>query len=74
MGGWPVSVQLVSAGSGTTVELRHELGAEDDIGDVGPGWEFYMDRFVAALSGGVMHPWDYYYPTMKEPYEALKHD
>jgi hypothetical protein len=40
---------------------------------VGPGWEFYLDRLVAAETGGDVESVDFdrdYYPTMLEHYRA----
>ncbi len=41
---------------------------------IGPGWEFYLDRLVAALTGGDVSAIDFdrdYYPAMKEHYRRL---
>jgi hypothetical protein len=40
---------------------------------VGPGWEYYLDRFVAAVTDGDMSAIDFerdYYPAMVEHYRA----
>jgi hypothetical protein len=38
---------------------------------VGPGWEYYLDRLVAAETGGDVAAIDFdrdYYPAMQEHY------
>jgi uncharacterized protein YndB with AHSA1/START domain len=41
------------------------------VGEVGPGWEFYLDRFAAAFKDEPQLDFDAYYPSMKGYYEAL---
>ena len=39
---------------------------------VGPGWEYYLDRLVAAETGGDVGSivWDDYYPGQADHYRA----
>ena len=58
----------VSCANGTDALLL-ALMAES----VGPGWEFYLDRLVAAETGGDVAAIDFerdYYPAMVEHYRA----
>jgi len=43
----------------------------DEIGDYGPGWEYYLDMLVAARDDLPTPSFDDYYPAMKGYYEAL---
>jgi hypothetical protein len=41
--------------------------------NVGPGWEYYLDRLVAAETGGDPAAIEFgdYYPAMSEHYRTL---
>jgi uncharacterized protein YndB with AHSA1/START domain len=52
---WRLRLSLDSAGSGTGTALvftQPIAGFEQMTPDVGPGWEYYLDRLQAALDGG----------------------
>jgi uncharacterized protein YndB with AHSA1/START domain len=65
---WPVSVELTEQDGVTTLEFRHHLSDADDISSIGPGWEFYLDRLVAAHFEYEMPVWEAYWPGMREGY------
>ncbi|WP_265522336.1 SRPBCC domain-containing protein [Oerskovia flava] len=68
-GGWRLDVTVTRQRVRTTgVELRHHLGRDDDPGDIGPGWEFYLDRFVASRGGPPAKPFEVYLETLREHY------
>ncbi|WP_306232163.1 SRPBCC domain-containing protein [Agrococcus beijingensis] len=71
-GHWSLEVELVDggheAGSGTTIRFTHHDVPLAQLPDVGPGWEWYLDRLVAALAGQPMPNWDDYYPALREAY------
>lgn len=62
-------------GDGTTVvRLTHRYPAAGDLDSVGPGWEYYLDRMVAAESGRDPDELDFardYHPAMAQYYRAL---
>ena len=55
----------------TELRLVHHLAATDAVGEMGPGWEYYLDMLVAARDGSATPSFDDYYPAMKPYYEAL---
>ncbi|MCA5894353.1 SRPBCC family protein [Isoptericola sp. NEAU-Y5] len=67
---WHVRFDLDESGGVTTLTFRQLLGPEADPGSTGPGWEYYLDRLVAAREGRPTDavPWDAYYPAMSEHY------
>ena len=67
---WRLRFELSEQGGVTTLLFAQAI--VDDLGDVGPGWEYYLDRLDAALAGGDVAavPWDAYYPAMKAYYAA----
>lgn len=86
-GAWRLSVELAdgveksraAAADGqiepvTWVRLRHHDVPRDMIQHVGPGWEWYLDRLVGAVTAGAipgMDVWDSHYMSLSEDYAAL---
>lgn len=71
-GSWSLEVELVDGGhepgSGTLIRFtQHELPLAS-LPDVGAGWEWYLDRLVAAIAGAPMPSWDDYYPALRDAY------
>ncbi|SIT78873.1 SRPBCC family protein [Microbacterium sp. RU33B] len=68
---WQLRFELSEHAGITTLLFAQAM--VDDVGDVGPGWEYYLDRLGAALAGGDVAgvQWDAYYPSMKAYYAAL---
>ena len=57
----------------TTLSFSQPGVDHDDVPSVGPGWEYYLDRLVAAETGGDPATVDFdrdYYPAMAEHYRA----
>ncbi len=69
---WQVRVELSEADGQTTARFHHYLGPDDDICDIGPGWEYYFDSWLAAHFGETMPAWDDYYPSQRDYYCALQ--
>ena len=71
-GSWSLEVELVDGGheqgSGTTVRFTHHDVVLAALPEIGPGWEWYLDRLVAALDGRPMPEWDDYYPALRAAY------
>lgn len=57
---------------GCSLTLRMGLRPNDVLGDVGSGWELYLDRMIAAISAQPMPEWDEYYPAMEPFYASLE--
>ena len=57
----------------TTLRFGQRLGPQDDVGSVGPGWEYYLDRLVAVRDGRDVASivWDDYFPVLQPYYEEL---
>lgn len=70
---WRVGVELVANGAAHT-HLRFVMRVHDDevVSDIGPGWEYYLDRLAAALAGAPMPDWEDYYPAQCSYYESLQ--
>jgi len=73
-GSWSLEVELVDGGhepgSGTLIRFTHHELPLVMLPDVGAGWEWYLDRLVAAIAGEPMPAWDDYYPALRDAYAA----
>jgi uncharacterized protein YndB with AHSA1/START domain len=69
---WHLRFEL-SAADGLTTLLFAQLIEEEDLGSIGPGWEYYLDRLERVLedSDASDIDWDDYYPAQREYYAAL---
>ena len=70
-GGWQLELLLTHDNGRTDLRLVHHLTSTDGTGEMGPGWEYYLDMLVAARDGLPGPSFDDYYPAMKPYYEAL---
>jgi hypothetical protein len=64
-----LEAELTESDGITTLRLTHHLDDSADPASTGPGWEYYLDRLVAARDGTPMPEWDDYYPAQKAYYE-----
>jgi uncharacterized protein YndB with AHSA1/START domain len=69
--GWRLEAHLSESNGVTELRFTHHLDAKTNIGDVGPGWEYYIDNLVASHFGNAMPAWDDYYPSQKPYYQDL---
>lgn len=69
---WPLEVRLEETDGSTVLVLVHSCESMDGLGDIGPGWEYYLDMFVAAGNGTPPPSFDAYYPGQQEYYSSLR--
>ncbi len=69
-GSWDLSIDLAPAGAAS--ELRFVMYRIDPaaVGDVGPGWEYYLDQLVASMTGAAMPDFADYFPAQRAYFEA----
>jgi uncharacterized protein YndB with AHSA1/START domain len=70
-GTWRTELLLSDVEGGTRLRFVHHLDTTEGIGDVGPGWEFYLDLLVAARDGAPPVQFGDYYPALKPYYDGL---
>ncbi|MFB7894384.1 SRPBCC domain-containing protein [Microbacterium sp. NPDC056044] len=73
-GAWHLWFELAADEHGDTVlTFGQRLNPEDEVGSIGPGWEYYLDRLVAAHAGVDVATvkWDDYFPALQPGYERL---
>jgi hypothetical protein len=46
----------------------HHLDTEANSEEIGPGWEYYLDRLIAAMNGNPMPDFDDYWPNLASAY------
>ena len=69
---WRIELDLREADGVTTLEFAQPLPEPRMAENVGPGWEYYLDRLVVTHGGGDAGTvvWDAYYPSMAPPYAS----
>lgn len=72
-GDWVLSILLEETGKDTTLFFTHTLSDTAGAGDIGPGWEYYLDRLAAALDGQDPDDvvWEQFHPLLVSAYEVL---
>lgn len=70
-GTWQLQLDVKPRGEETVLEFNQLIEQGDDITTVGPGWEYYLDRLVAARAGLAPVSFDDYYPALVEYYSEL---
>ncbi|MFD6897219.1 hypothetical protein ACFWB0_22090 [Rhodococcus sp. NPDC060086] len=55
-------------------ELSHQLDNDANVGEVGPGWEYYLDILVAARDGTPQPTFDDYFSSMTGYFETCPPD
>jgi uncharacterized protein YndB with AHSA1/START domain len=70
-GTWRLEARLRQDGEVTTLEFVHHLDERANPGEVGPGWEYYLDQLVASRDGSPLPNFDGYFPAQQAHYEHL---
>jgi uncharacterized protein YndB with AHSA1/START domain len=69
-GRWLLEMALAEDSGVTELRFTQHLTGKENVGEVGPGWEFYLDVLVASRDGGPVPDFNDYYPSMKDHFEA----
>lgn len=72
-GAWLLDLELTEVDGSTTLTLTHPDVDPTTVDSIGPGWEYYLDRLVAAETGGDPSAVDFdrdYYPAMAAHYKV----
>jgi len=68
---WRIGFSLAEVQGLTLVFFTQRLERAQDAGSIGPGWEYYLDRMIAARSGLPLPIWDEYYPAFSSYYARV---
>lgn len=69
-GSWRLEAHLSEAAGVTELRFTHHLDPQVNVGEVGPGWEYYLDNLAASRDGTPLPDFNDYYPAQKEYYLA----
>lgn len=72
--GQRMGFSLAEADGSTTVYFHQRVGDYREAGLMGPGWEYYFDRLVAAVNGTTMPEFSDYHPAQQPYFERLALD
>ncbi len=67
-GDWLLELSLATVGETTELTFVHRISDPKMAGDMGPGWEYYLDNLVAAREGKPLPVFTDYYPAQKDYY------
>ncbi|WP_420753104.1 SRPBCC domain-containing protein [Rhodococcus sp. O3] len=65
--GWRLELRLRQVGRVTTLEFTHRHVPRSEAAEIGPGWQYYLDRLDALLAGQREPRWADY-PELGEAY------
>ena len=70
---WHFVLELSEADGTTTLTFSQSVPDAEMAAGVGPGWEYYLDRLVAAETGADVAAVDFddYYPAQSDHYRAM---
>jgi uncharacterized protein YndB with AHSA1/START domain len=68
-GDWSLEITLRPRGDRTELTFVHHRENADGAGEIGPGWEYYLDNLVASRLGVPLPTFDDYYPSMQKYYQ-----
>ena len=71
-GGWHLDMVLVESEGVTELRFTQHLTGTEGVGEVGPGWEYYLDALVASHEGRPSPHFDDYYPALKKHFDELR--
>jgi uncharacterized protein YndB with AHSA1/START domain len=69
-GSWRLEATLAQDGDTTVLTFVQHLDAGAKAGEVGPGWEYYLDRLAASRDGSPAPDFGDYYPAQAAYFEA----
>jgi uncharacterized protein YndB with AHSA1/START domain len=68
-GSWSLEARLEPLGPDRTrLTFLHHLTAADQTRELGPGWEYYLDRLQASVTDQPMPDFDDYWPSLADAY------
>jgi uncharacterized protein YndB with AHSA1/START domain len=70
MGEWRLELSLAQSGEVTTLTFVQHLADTSGVGDIGPGWEYYLDMLVASRDGRPLPSFGDYHPGQRDYFLA----
>jgi uncharacterized protein YndB with AHSA1/START domain len=69
---WHLEMVLAESGGVTELRFTQHLTDTKGVGEIGPGWEYYLDALVASRDSGAAPQFDDYYPSMQQHFDAQR--
>jgi len=66
-----LELSLKATNEGCELEFVQHAVDRAKVGDLGPGWEYYLDCLVASRENQPLPAFESYYPAQKAYFEAL---
>lgn len=72
-GAWLLALDLAEHDGTTTLTFAQVIDDPDALESTGPGWEYYLDRLAAVVTGEdpAAVDFDHYFPAQSEHHRAL---
>jgi len=70
-GSWRLEARLSHERGVTTLEFFHHLDDKANPGEIGPGWEYYLDLLVSSRDGTTAPDFNDYFPAQQAHYESF---
>jgi len=67
---WLLDLRLAHRGERTELTLTQHRPDASGAGEIGPGWEYYLDNLIASRDDTALPDFNDYYPELKSYYEA----
>lgn len=67
-GNWYLDVAPAAHGDHTELTFVQHRENTDGAGEIGPGWEYYLDNLIAGRDGTALPSFEDYYPSMQQHY------
>ncbi|MET0865005.1 MAG: SRPBCC family protein [Nakamurella sp.] len=68
-GRWLLDLALAARGDRTQLTLTQHLENADGVGEIGPGWEYYLDNLIASREDIPLPDFNDYYPSLQSHFE-----
>ncbi len=68
---WRLMFHLAQGDGMTTLTFGQRLRSVAEASTVGPGWDYYLDRLIAARARRPLPEWEHYFPAHAQFYKEL---
>jgi uncharacterized protein YndB with AHSA1/START domain len=66
---WLLDLTLIDRGERTELTLTQHRADAGGAGEIGPGWEYYLDNLIASRENTALPDFNDYYPELKVYFE-----
>jgi uncharacterized protein YndB with AHSA1/START domain len=67
---WDVAFDLAAVGGRCELRFVQRRVDPAKVGEVGPGWEYYLDQLLASMADEPLPSWDAYFPAQREHFQT----